>query len=51
MAPVGAPFGYPSAFAPLFLVYALTEGRSLEPAVERLRDHDRELLMSRLFRP
>ena len=50
VAPSGAPFGYASAFAPLFLFYELTEGRSLEPAVERLRGHDRELAMWRLFR-
>jgi hypothetical protein len=51
VAPTGAPFGYASAFAPLLLFYELTEGRSLERAVERLRDHDRELSMWRLFRP
>jgi hypothetical protein len=51
VAPDGAPFGYASAFAPLLLFYELTEGRSLEQAVERLRAHDRELSMWRLFRP
>jgi hypothetical protein len=51
VAPTGAPFGYASAFAPLLLFYELTERRSLERAVERLRDHDRELSMWRLFRP
>jgi hypothetical protein len=51
VAPAGAPFGYASAFAPLFLFYELTERRSLEQAVERLRDHDGELSMWRLFRP
>ena len=51
VAPGGAPFGYASAFAPLFLFYELTEGRPLEQAVSRLRDHDRELSMWRLFRP
>lgn len=51
VAPTGAPFGYASAFAPLLLFYELTEGRPLERAVERLRDHDRELSMWRLFRP
>ena len=51
VAPEGAPFGYASAFAPLLLLYELTEGRSLERAVERLRGHDRELSMWRLFRP
>jgi hypothetical protein len=40
-----------SAFAPLLLFYELTEGRSLERALERLRDHDRELAMWRLFQP
>ena len=50
VAPEGAPFGYASFFAPLFLFYELTEGRSLEEAVERLRAHDRELSMWRLFR-
>lgn len=47
----GAPFGYASAFAPLLLFYELTEGRSLELAVKRLREHDGELAMWRLFRP
>jgi len=51
IAPAGAPFGYASAFAPMLLFYELTEGRSLEEAVRRLRDHDRELAMWRLFRP
>ena len=50
VAPVGAPFGYASFFAPVFLFYELTEGRSLDEAVERLRAHDRELGMWRLFR-
>jgi len=48
---VRAPFGYASAFAPLLLFYDLTEGRSLDAAVARLRAHDRELEMWRLFRP
>jgi hypothetical protein len=51
VAPAGAPFGYASVFAPLLLFYELTEGRSLEQALERLCGHDRELSMWRLFRP
>jgi hypothetical protein len=51
LAPAGAPFGYASVFAPAFLFYELTERRSLEQAVERLRAHDRELAMWRLFQP
>ena len=51
IAPAGAPFGYASAFAPLMLFYELTEGCSLEEAVQRLRDHDHELSMWQLFRP
>ena len=49
LAPAGGPFGYASAFAPLFAFYELTERRSLEQAVERLRAHDGELAMWRLF--
>jgi hypothetical protein len=51
VAPTGAPFGYASAFASLLLFYELTQRRTLEQAVGRLRDHDRELSMWRLFRP
>jgi hypothetical protein len=51
VAPDGAPFGYASAFAPLLPSYELTKGRSLEQAGERLRTHDRELSMWRLFLP
>ena len=43
VAPDGAPFGYASSFAPVFLFYELTEQRSLEEAVQRLAAHDREL--------
>jgi hypothetical protein len=49
LAPAGAPFGYASVFAPLYVFYKLTEQRSLEHAVERLRAHDGELAMWRLF--
>lgn len=49
LGPAGAPFGYASLFVPLFLFYELTEGRSLEEAVERLHRHDQELAMWRLF--
>ena len=49
VAPVGAPFGYASVFAPLFLFYELTEGRTLEQAVDRLTGHDAELAMWRLW--
>ncbi|MYY87163.1 MULTISPECIES: hypothetical protein [unclassified Streptomyces] len=45
VAPRGAPFGYASVFAPLFLFYELTELRTLEQAVARLRAHDDELSM------
>lgn len=45
IAPRGAPFGYASVFAPLFLFYELTELRTLEQAVARLRAHDDELSM------
>ncbi len=48
--PEGAPFGYASMFVPMFLFYELTERRSLDEAVERLRRHDQELAMWRLFR-
>jgi len=48
--PEGAPFGYASLFVPTFLFYELTEGRSLDEAVERLRAHDQELSMWRLFK-
>ncbi|MFG3256468.1 hypothetical protein [Streptomyces sp. NPDC048172] len=50
VAPEGAPFGYASVFAPLLLFYELTETRSLEAAVGKLRAHDEELAMWRLFR-
>ena len=49
VAPAGAPFGYASVFAPLLLFYELTERRSLRDAVARLRRHDQELSMWRLF--
>ncbi|MEV5597346.1 hypothetical protein [Streptomyces sp. NPDC052496] len=45
IAPRGAPFGYASVFAPLFLFYELTEERTLTEAVTRLRAHDDELGM------
>jgi hypothetical protein len=48
IAPDGAPFGYASFFAPVFLFYELTEQRSVATAVERLRSHDAELGMWRL---
>lgn len=48
VAPEHGPFGYASVFAPLFLFYELTELRTLEEAVERLRAHDGELAMWRL---
>ena len=49
IAPTGAPFGYASLFAPLFLFYELTERRSLADAVARLRAHDSELAMWTLY--
>ncbi|MER6358189.1 hypothetical protein ABT186_42050 [Streptomyces sp. NPDC001634] len=49
IAPREAPFGYASVFAPLFLFYELTERRTLEEAVERLRAHDGELAMWQLY--
>jgi hypothetical protein len=51
VAPLGAPFGYASVFAPAMLFYELTEGRSIDAAVERLRAHDDELSMWQLVRP
>jgi hypothetical protein len=45
----GAPFGYASTSAPLLLFYELTEGRSLQETVRRLRDHHGELSMWRRF--
>lgn len=48
LAPDGAPFGYASFFAPVFLFYELTEQRTLAEAVQRLQRHDRELGMWRL---
>ncbi|MGW2615048.1 hypothetical protein [Streptomyces sp. NPDC001500] len=50
IAPRGAPFGYASVFAPLFLFYELTERRTPMEAVERLRAHDGELAMWQLYR-
>ncbi|MCQ9132329.1 hypothetical protein [Streptomyces hilarionis] len=50
IAPLGAPFGYASVFAPLFLFYELTERRTPAEAVERLRAHDDELAMWQLYR-
>jgi hypothetical protein len=50
VAPTGAPFGYASVFAPALLFYELTEGRTLEQAVARLRAHDDELDMWQLSR-
>jgi hypothetical protein len=50
IAPRGAPFGYASVFAPLFFFYELTEQRTPMEAVERLRAHDDELAMWRLYR-
>ena len=47
--PEGQPYGHASLFVPIFLFYELTEGRSLDEAVERLRRHDQELAMWRLF--
>jgi hypothetical protein len=47
--PEGQPYGHASLFVPIFLFYELTEGRTLEEAVERLRRHDQELAMWRLF--
>jgi hypothetical protein len=49
LGPEGAPFGHASLFVSTFLFYELTEGRSLDEAVERLRRHDQELAMWRLF--
>lgn len=51
LAPTGAPFGYASVFAPIFLFYELAELRTLDDAVRRLRAHDTELAMWRLHRP
>lgn len=51
LAPTGAPFGYASVFAPIFLFYELAELRSLDDAVQRLRAHDAELALWRLYRP
>lgn len=48
LAPDGGPFGYASFFAPVFVFYELTEGRSLAEAVNRLQRHDHELGMWRL---
>jgi len=49
VAPQGAPFGYASFFAPVFLFYELAEQRTLADAVQRLATHDRELGMWGLF--
>jgi hypothetical protein len=51
VAPAGAPFGYASVFAPAMLFYELTEGRSIDAAVQRLRAHDDELARWQLVRP
>jgi hypothetical protein len=50
IAPDGAPFAYASFVAPLLLFYELTELRDLGEAVRRLRAHDDELAMWRLYR-
>ncbi len=51
VAPTGAPFAYASVFAVAMLFYDLTEGRSLDAAVDKLREHDDELAMWQLSRP
>jgi len=51
VAPTGAPFGYASVIAVALLFYDLTEGRSLDAAVDSLRAHDDELAMWQLSRP
>lgn len=51
VAPTGAPFGYASVFAPAMIFYDLTQGSSIDVAVERLRAHDEELAMWQLIRP
>lgn len=50
VAPVDAPFGYASYFAPVFLFYELTQLRDLDQAVARLAGHDDELAMWRIYR-
>jgi hypothetical protein len=50
VAPAGGPFRYASVFAVLFLFYELAGKRSLADAVDRLRAHDDELSMWRLYR-
>ncbi|MFJ9821545.1 hypothetical protein ACIRU3_41140 [Streptomyces sp. NPDC101151] len=49
IAPTGAPFGYASVFAPWFFFYELTEQRTPQEAVARLRAHDNELAMWQLY--
>ena len=50
VADTNAPFGYTSLFVPIFLMYELTQQRTLDEAVEKLRAHDDELSTWRLFR-
>jgi hypothetical protein len=47
--PDGAPYGYGSVFFPLFLFYELTNCRPLAEAVERVRAHDAEMALFRLY--
>ena len=51
VAPTGSPFGYANVIAVALLFYDLTEGRSLDAAVDSLRAHDDELAMWQLSRP
>lgn len=51
IAPTGAPFGYASYFAPISLLYDLTEQRDLGHAVAHLQQRDAELSMWQLYRP
>lgn len=51
IAPTGAPFGYASVFAPALIFYEVTQGRSIDAAVQRQRAHGDELAMWRLVRP
>lgn len=47
--PDGAPYGYGSVFFLLFLFYELTNCRPLAEAVERVRAHDAEMALFRLY--
>ncbi len=51
IAPVTSPFGHAAPVFVTILFFALTQGRTLEEAVEVARSVDRELAIWQLFKP